>query len=140
MKRSFSLLAALLIAVAMPLTSFADQHMGEKPGRMAINAAATISTVQEVNQETRKVTLRDAEGNMTTFTAGPEVRNLAQVKQGDIVLMEYYQGFAYVVEPADTAVRGRVDTKGVGRADAGEKPGASITDTRWRRSTRRRAW
>ena len=129
MKRSLSLLAALLIAVSMPLTSFSAEQLGDKPSRLGVNAAATISTVQEINQETRKVTLRDAEGNMTTFTAGPEVRNLAQVNKGDIVLMEYYQGFAYVVEPADAAVRARVDTKGVGRADAGEKPGASITDT-----------
>jgi Cu/Ag efflux protein CusF len=43
--------------------------------------------------------------------------------------MEYYQGFAYVVEPATSAVRQRIDTAGVARADLGEKPGASITDT-----------
>ena len=129
MKRSFSLLAALLIAVSIPLTALSAEQMGDKPSRMAIEAKATISTVQEIDQETRKVTLRDPEGNMTTFTAGPEVRNLAQVNKGDIVLMEYYQGFAYVVEPATAAVRARVDTTGVARADAGEKPGASITDT-----------
>ena len=129
MKRFFSLLAALLIAVSVPLAPlYADEH-GEMPAKMAIGAAATISTVQEIDQETRKVTLRDPEGNLNTFTAGPEVRNLAQVQQGDIVLMEYYQGFAYVVEPATSAVRERVDTVGVGRADLGEKPGASITDT-----------
>jgi len=129
MKRLFSLLAALSIAVSTPLTVLSAEEQGDKPARLEMEAKATISTVQEIDQETRKVTLRDAEGNMTTFTAGPEVRNLAQVNKGDIVLMEYYQGFAYVVEPATAAVRSRIDTTGVARADAGEKPGASITDT-----------
>ena len=129
MKRLFSLIAALLIAVSIPVAPlFAEQH-GEMPAKMAIGAAATISTVQEIDQETRKVTLRDPEGNLTTFTAGPEVRNLAQVNKGDIVLMEYFEGFAYVVEPATSSVRARIDTTGVARADLGEKPGASITDT-----------
>jgi len=129
MKRTLSLLAGLLIAVCAPLTSFSAEEQGDKPARAAVEAMATISTVQEIDQETRKVTLRDPEGNLTTFTAGPEVRNLAQVHKGDIVLMEYYQGFAYVVEPATAAVRSRIDTTGVARADLGEKPGGSITDT-----------
>ena len=125
LKRLFSLIAALLIAVSIPVAPlFAEQH-GEMPAKMAIGAAATISTVQEIDQETRKVTLRDPEGNLTTFTAGPEVRNLAQVNKGDIVLMEYFEGFAYVVEPATSSVRARIDTTGVARADLGEKPGAT---------------
>ena len=128
MKRSLSLLAALLIGVSTPLTSFSADEQGDKPARAAVESMATISTVQEIDQETRKVILRDPEGNLTTFTAGPEVRNLAQVHKGDIVLMEYYQGFAYVVEPATSAVRQRIDTTGVARADLGQKPGASITD------------
>ena len=118
-----------MIAVSIPLAPLSAEEQGDKPAKLAVGAAATISTVQAIDHETRKVTLRDAEGNLITFTAGPEVRNLAQVQQGDIVLMEFYQGFAYVVEPATSAVRARIDTTGVARADAGEKPGASITDT-----------
>ena len=129
MKRSLSFLAALLIVALIPLTSVSAEEQGDKPARLTVEAMATISTVQEIDQETRKVTLRDPEGNLMTFTAGPEVRNLAQVQKGDIVLMEYYQGFAYVVEPATAEVRQRIDTTGVARADLGQKPGGSITDT-----------
>ena len=122
LKRFFSLSAALLIAVSIPLAPLFAEEQGDMPAKMAMGAAATISTVQAIDQETRKVTLRDPEGNLTTFTAGPEVRNLAQVKQGDIVLMEFYQGFAYVVEPATSA------SPGAGRYDWGCPRG------RWERS------
>jgi Cu/Ag efflux protein CusF len=129
MTRSFSLLTALLLAVSVPFSTFGAEEAADKPAAATIDAAATISTVQDIDYDSRKVTLRDPEGNLTTFVAGEEVRNLDQVNKGDIVLMEYYQGFAYVVEPKEAAVRQRIDTTAVGRADEGEKPGATITDT-----------
>lgn len=129
MRKLFALLAALLIAASGSLSPAWAEETGDKPAALTLGSMAAIATVQEIDQETRKVTLRGAEGNLTTFTAGPEVRNLAQVKKGDVVLMEYFQGFAYLVEPKDAGVRARVNTVEVGRADLGEKPGATITDT-----------
>ena len=44
------------------------------------------ATVESVDQSTRQVVLRDnADGAVFTVTAGPEVRNLAQVEAGDQV-------------------------------------------------------
>jgi hypothetical protein len=45
----------------------------------------TRAVVEKVDQNTREVRLRTADGRDLTVVAGPEVRNLAQVSAGDTV-------------------------------------------------------
>lgn len=89
--------------------------------------SSTLSTVEAtivaVNQKSRQVTLRDADGSTFAVTAGPEVRNLPQVKPGDVVRLDYLQ--ATTVNMADPADTGEVQkTAMAGRAPEGAKPGA----------------
>ncbi len=86
-----------------------------------ITATATVAAI---DQATRQVTLvDDADGTTFTVTAGPEVRNLAQVSAGDRVQLDYYQSTAVsMADPADT---GEVATADLGvRAPEGAAPGA----------------
>lgn len=90
------------------------------------NSTSTLvtaeATVVSVDQTTREVVLRGADGNTLQVKAGPEVRNLAQLETGDKVRMDFFQ--ATTVSMADPADAGAVQTTSVaGRAPEGEKPG-----------------
>lgn len=93
------------------------------------DTAVTLATVESIDQETRNVTLRFPDGTTTTFVAGDEVRNLAQVKKGDVVLIEYYEGLAIALGPKGSGVRERSAGVDVTRAEPGERPAGSITET-----------
>lgn len=121
-------IAALAFAAVLPLAGFAAEESAAPTGRLEGATVAAISTVQDIDQESRLVTLRHPDGTMDSFVAGPEVRNLAQVKQGDVVLMEYYEGFAVALGP-QSDVRAKVATMTLSRAPEGEKPGAKLTET-----------
>jgi hypothetical protein len=56
--------------------------------------------VAAVDQQTRVVTLVDAEGNRTTFRADEAVKNLPQVKVGDELVGELVESLAVEVRPA----------------------------------------
>jgi hypothetical protein len=81
------------------------------------------ATVESVDQGTRQAVLRDnADGTVFTVTAGPEVRNLAQVEAGDQVNVDFYRAIAAsMADPSDT---GEAETAVIaGRAPEGARPG-----------------
>jgi hypothetical protein len=65
------------------------------PDPASIESVEEVSaTVQSIDVEKRLVTLRDKEGETVTVQVSPEVRNLAQVKAGDQVVVRYYEALA----------------------------------------------
>ena len=128
MKSSISLLAFCLVALSAPLATLADSH-ADKPARAIIGAATAIATVQDINYETRVVTLRDPDGNLTAFIAGESMVNLPEVKKGDVVLMDYFEGFAIAVGPKGTGLTAREDSVEVEGFEPGERPKGSVTET-----------
>jgi len=85
-----------------------------------------VATVEAVDQTTRVVTLKGADGKPLTFKAGPEVRNLAQVRKGDRVVVEYREALmAEVVKKGTGTTDAGVVTA---RAAPGERPGAVVGD------------
>jgi hypothetical protein len=91
-------------------------------------AIQSTATVEAIDYTTRMVTLRDAKGNMTVVYAGPEVRNLAQVKKGDRVVTRYQEAImAEVVKPG-TGVAGVERSGGAVRAAPGERPYAGAVE------------
>lgn len=107
--------APLPTAPAAPLPS----------GVVGENQLTATATVKAIDQKTRHVTLQRADGSLIKFRAGDEVRNLAQVKVGDVVAVTYYESLAYEVKKPGTAVPGAVVAGDVARAKPGEKPGAA---------------
>jgi hypothetical protein len=87
------------------------------------------ATVEKVDMKSRKVTLKDEDGKTLTVVAGPEVRNLAQVKKGDVLRLTYKESLAYQVSKAGEAKPGVGASTDVSRAPLGAKPGGSVTDT-----------
>ena len=97
-------------------------------GTVAEDTVTGTATVVKVDQKTRHVTLKGEDGKTETIHVGPDVRNLAQVKKGDVVKITYHQSIAYQVSKAGTQKPGASTSTDVTRAPLGEKPGGSVTD------------
>jgi len=84
------------------------------------------ATVETVDQQKRMVLLRGPTGALLTVQAGPEVRNLPQVKPGDRVMLRYTEAIAArIARPGDPAAE---STTSVARAAPGERPAGMIVD------------
>src|SRR5215470_12256263 len=71
-------------------------------GNVAQTVTAT-ATVQRVDMKTRHVTLKTPDGKTFTIVAGPDVRNLKQVKKGDVLRVTYKESLAYQVNKAGSS-------------------------------------
>jgi Cu/Ag efflux protein CusF len=96
------------------------------PGKVTMAGATKITaTVEAIDQQTREVTLKGPKGKLHTLTAGPDVRNLDQVKVGDKVVVRYLEALSLTLKKDGKELRSKTETSGGKRAAAGEKPGAA---------------
>ena len=105
MKRIGTWMTAACAIAASCLTAAALAQNPENVQRaeaMAADVTAT-ATVVSVDQKTREVTLKDAQGRTFSFVAGEKVKNLPQVKPGDLVTATYREGLVYEVKKGGTA-------------------------------------
>ncbi|MBL8539122.1 MAG: hypothetical protein JNK68_02000 [Betaproteobacteria bacterium] len=112
-----------IASVAILLTACAPQP--PKPLALSETVEAT-ATVEAIDQSTREVVLRDAQAHQMLVKVGPEVRNLAQVKPGDRVVVRFTEGFAAEVVKPGTGVAGVQADTAVARAAPGERPAAGV--------------
>lgn len=126
-------LAALLCLCTLlwlPMAPADGQETTDKPAFSASRTMTMGASVEAVNQETREVTLKNAEGDTVTFTAGPEVRNLAQIEAGDQVLAEITEEVRVEVHPnPDGMEPGMGEVVAAARAEEGEMPAGAVSDT-----------
>ena len=93
------------------------------PGSVKQENVATMSAIVEhVDVKERLVTLRTADGKKTTIRVGDEVKNLAQVKMGDEVMVGYLESMAIQVKKPTDGELGAVAGEEVATAKPGEKP------------------
>jgi hypothetical protein len=131
MKTLRTLGAAIIVSALLSATAIAAEQQGgnELPAVSRGVEVTSISTVESVNMRTRKIRLRESDGKISSFVAGDEVRNLAQVKVGDLVIVKYSIGLVMALNKSGTNVRSRVDKLEAGRAKLGQKPGAIVRKT-----------
>ena len=85
--------------------------------------AKITATVEAIDQKTREVTLKGPKGGVVTFVAGPEVKNLAQVKKGDELVVEYAHALAIDLKKSTKTAASRTIIEGGKAAAPGQKPG-----------------
>ena len=110
-------------ATSPPRSTTVAQSSG--PGT-AEALVTTTATVEDVDQKTRMVTLRTAEGEIFHFKADESVRNLPQVRKGDHVTLTYYQSIALRLREADGEQPSISVSEHVERAPLGEKPAGLV--------------
>lgn len=128
MKRFMFVAIVLSMLFAPAYGVFAAQQI-EMGGELKDKAFVAVATIVAVDKETRALTLKGEDEEKWTFIAGPEVRNFDQIKRGDRVIMEYFEGMAIALGPKGSGIRERVDKLEVERAKSGEKPAGKITKT-----------
>lgn len=74
------------VPVAERSSEVARAPLGTKPGMAIVDAVEVKATVQSVNYDTREVVLLGPEEKTVKVKAGPEVKRLNEVKQGDTVV------------------------------------------------------
>jgi len=133
-------LGVLLSTCAMageqqPMASSSGVKTEERAGANAQgNAAATVkisavtATVSAIDMATRMVTIVGPDGKSFVVQAGKEVRNLGQVKVGDKVTVEYYEGLVAEMAPPGASPDQVKVTKAMGRAAPGERPAGAMGD------------
>jgi Cu/Ag efflux protein CusF len=117
--------ACLAAALCFAALARAEAPAPAAKGETVIASATVTATVVKVDPETREVTLRSEDGKEVSFVAGEEVKNLAQMKPGDVVTATYAEALAYeVMKGGETVAPASV----VGGAAAvpGERPAAGI--------------
>lgn len=95
------------------------------PGQASLAEEVTAkATVTAIDQTTRKVSLKNAEGQSFDLVAGDEVTNLKNVKVGDEVALRYLQLLDLELLKGTAGVRKRVVEVEGSKAAAGQQPGA----------------
>jgi len=133
MKRIVLCVLAGLLLLPIATGVWAAEPAGKSPAKPAEPPAWKTSslveetaTVEAVDQSTRMVTLKGPKGNSVTFKASDEVKNLAQVKVGDVVKFAYYESLAVRVLKKGEAFPTAGESAGMARAKPGEKPAGVV--------------
>jgi Cu/Ag efflux protein CusF len=107
----------------------ADEAVVEdKPSFSARQSTMVTAEVEAIDQETREVTLRRADGEAITFTASEEARNLNMVRVGDIVNAEYVETLSIKVVANDGTELEKIELGGMARTEEGDMPGFAAFD------------
>jgi hypothetical protein len=124
--------AALLAAVLWLPAPVLAQAPGPAPVTAA-RGVETVATVENVDMRTRQVLLRREDGTFSTFRAGPEVRNLPQVKPGDRVVLRFAEAVAVSLAQPGSTGPSRAEGAAALRAAQGERPGIAAAEVIRRR-------
>ena len=127
---AYSLFSAMLLVGAVAHggaeTATSPQAPAAPPSMQRESLQEISATVVSVDPKTRIIELRGEEGRTGAFTAGPEVKNFAQIHTGDKVVVSYYQGIAAAGFTARYDQERSQPGRPGGTAELGAKPGAAV--------------
>jgi hypothetical protein len=125
-------LIALAAAAALGFSGalFAQPGTGKVVEAGGAGELLTVTaTVEAVDQGKRIVTLKGPEGDVFDVKVGKEVRNLKQVKAGDLVVAKYFEAVAIEVKKGGVGIRSAESQTAVSRAQKGQRPAGAIATT-----------
>lgn len=109
-------------------TNAASPNQSGFGGQVTVDTIAVTNTVIMLDPVTRKIGFRQADGDVTTYTAGPDVVNFNQIRIGDRVKATLVEEVAVFLIPANSPQQmsgGDVVT----RAQPGGAPGGRSLET-----------
>jgi len=129
--KSYPIAGALFIALLLPFVSQAGDEApaGDKPSISATQTVKLTTIVENINLESRRITLRGPEGNSRTIIASEEAKNLDQIDIGDQVNVEYVQHMSIEVFANDGMEPGAGTMSATARNTEDEAPGAMMMET-----------
>lgn len=127
MKLKHAWIAGLLSLSSTAMVQAAEvaTNVAVTPGQASLAEEVTAkATVTAIDMATRKVSLKNAEGQSFDLVAGDEVTNLQNIKVGDQVALRYLQLLDLELLKGTAGVRKRVVEVEGSKAATGEQPGA----------------
>jgi hypothetical protein len=124
MHRSVFAVAFLAAALAGSAVAQSGAVVAAKgPGAAGIAQSVKMTaTITAIDAKTRDVTLKGPQGNEVTITAGPQVKNFANMKVGDQVNVEYLEALTLELKKGGGLVVQRTEKEGAKGAKPGERP------------------
>ena len=102
------------------------QITSNEPGKVAVAEGVKASAlVTAIDKATRTVTLKGPEGRSFEVVAGDAVKNFAQIKVNDEVVVEYMRALTLEVKKS-SGPASKVDSVDAVRAKPGEKPAGAV--------------
>jgi hypothetical protein len=111
--------AAPAAAVAAPAPVAAPR------GETLVATVELTAIVTAIDHATRAVTLKKDDGTEVSFVASEDVKNLAQVKVGDVLHVVYAEALAYEVRKGGTTMAPATAIAG-GAAELGQRPAGAL--------------
>ena len=93
-------------------------------GQEVLTSATIHATVTKINVKTRQVTLRTSDGQTHDIVVDSAVKNLSQVKTGDVVTVNYVESLAWELVKGATPSAGITEASAMARRDS--IPGAAV--------------
>jgi hypothetical protein len=128
--RRWVAVASVVVSVAFAPSVFAQTGavaVGSEPGKAGIAQTVRMTaTITAIDPATRDITLKGPQGNEVVVTAGPEVKNFANMKVGDQVDAQYVEALTLELKKGGGMPVARTEQAGAVKAKEGEKPGAGI--------------
>lgn len=122
---NYTAVLALLLAGTVALAN--DDAMAQERPSMYVSESIQVNAVVEaIDHDTREVSLRRGDGELISFTASTEARNLGQVNVGDIVNANYTQSVSIEVMEDDGNGPRVVELDAMDRTDEGAMPGGAV--------------
>jgi Cu/Ag efflux protein CusF len=115
-----SFLAVSAVAFA---ASAAAQTGKAVDAAMAGDVVTLTAKIEAVDQANRTVTLKGADGRVTMMKVSPEVKNFAQVKAGDELVLKHAEAVAIELKKGSAGRSALTTTMPPQTAPAGAKPG-----------------
>ncbi|RTZ48011.1 hypothetical protein EKL30_03280 [Candidimonas sp. SYP-B2681] len=102
-----------------------------KPGEAKLGDSVQLQgKVKSIDTKKRIVTVVGPRGYEVVFNLGEDVRNIEQLKVGDVVTLNYSQAVAVKLRKVpSTGIRERDESMSTVRSEPGQKPGGSIEKT-----------
>ncbi len=116
-------LTAFVVVALMTLISVTNVHAQNTKGSAVVATVTATVTVAKIDYKTREVKVKATDGKEYKFVASTDVKNLDQVKKGDVITVVYTEALAYEVKSHgdNTGV-----TTAAAAANKGEKPAAAV--------------
>ena len=108
-------------AIALPLAAFAQSDKLIDAGGAA-DVTTLTAKIEAVDQANRTVTVKGKMGRVETLKVGPQVKNFAQVKVGDEIVLKYIEAISVKLDKGGERGAAMMSSGPV-TAPAGAKPG-----------------
>ncbi len=117
----------LVVAMMVMVTGISSYAADKKNDKIEVLSKDVVlltidAEVENINYETREVTLKDSEGKTVKITVDMSAGKLQNVKKGDLVAIEYLESVEISLVSSDKLKAGVVGGAAVGTSDPEKKP------------------